>query len=156
MTRLFSHAACALALALALSPVFPVQALAQTADPAARPGDREMTCADVSNERAQIMAAINSPATPARGGGAFGRGLMNFARNVASTAAPAVIGSMGGGSYVGTIAAQAAGQAASQSISDLGDMSTPVATPVVPQANPEQQARLNRLARIDAFRQCAA
>ena len=156
MTRLFSYAYPALALALALSPVFPAQSFAQTADPAARPGDREMTCADVARERAQIMTAVNGAVAPARGGGAFGRGLMGFARNMASVAAPAVIGSMGGGSYVGTIAAQAAGQAASQSISDLGDMSAPVATPVVPQATAEQQARLDRLARIDAFRQCAA
>lgn len=127
---------------------------AQAAAPGARPGDKEMTCEAVAAERASIDADIARRGEKEAAGAKRKQGFMRFAQGAAAYA-PSLLGQFGGDSVTGSLAAQAVGQGAMNALdgaqADAAQRQAPQ-----PFATPEQAARLERLARIAAYRQCAS
>lgn len=125
--------------------------------PGARPNDKQMTCEDVVKEQAEINQAVAKRAEKKAAGKKLGKGLFGFAKTFAGSAVPSAIGTMGGSSVAGSIAARAASQSAGQAIYDAGRTTGNSAqSDAAPQPDAEQQARLDRLAKIGAYRQCPA
>lgn len=122
------------------------------AAPGARPGDAEMTCEAVSAERSQIEADVAKRAEAKAAGERRKQGFMAFAKGAASYAAPHVLGQIGGGSYMGSVAGQAVSQGAQAMANTQPEQNDSTASP--PAATAEQQARLQRLTKIAAYRQC--
>jgi len=151
MTKISDALVAISVLALALATGAPVRAAA-AADPAARPGDKEMTCEVVAQERLTIQAAVTKRGEDQAKSAKRKQMLGGFARSFASAAAPSLLGQMGGNSMLAGAAVQAANQTAAQT------MTAPSAAAAVPTAAPApttaEQARLDRLTRIGAYRQC--
>ena len=142
----------ALALTAVPSGSYAQTAPATSAIPGAMAGDRTMTCVDIATERASIQEVVAAAAGKKQAAAKSKKRLFGFAKTFASLAIPGAAIGLGGSSMLGSIAAQSAGQTASQAVSSTGG-----ATPSV-QVGPTaaQQARLDRLQAIGAFRQCAA
>ena len=122
--------------------------------PGARPGDKEMTCEDVAKEQAKINKDIKKSADAKNAGKKVGKGLLGFVKNVAQSTVPTAVSGLGGSSVVGAAAGRAASQEVGSAIYDAGRNTGNTAAEA--KATPEQQARLDRLAKIGAYRQCPA
>jgi hypothetical protein len=150
-------ALCALALAAGSAAPAAAQTAAApkastTKTPGAKPGDREMTCEAVAAEREEIQAAVAKLGEDQAKSASRRQGLARFAKGAIGGSLPGVLGHFSGGSYVGAVAAQAASQGAASALNQPG---AAPAQPSAPKPTAEQQARLDRLAKIAAYRQCA-
>lgn len=145
-------ALCALALAAGSAAPTEAQTASTTKAPGAKPGDREMTCEAVVAEREDIQAAVAKRGEEQAKSASRREGLARFAKGAISGSLPGVLGHLSSGSYVGTVAAQAASQGAA---SALNQPNAAPAQASAPKPTAEQQARLDRLAKIAAYRQCA-
>ncbi|MEW5684005.1 MAG: hypothetical protein AB1942_03710 [Pseudomonadota bacterium] len=108
------------------------------------------SCEKIAAERAALETEVAR-----RSGTSDGRaGFLRFARGAASYAAPHLLGQLGGGSGMGSVAARAAGQGAVAALSQP----TPEASSATPTPKPsrKQQARLDRLSRLAADQKCPA
>ncbi|PSJ40956.1 hypothetical protein [Allosphingosinicella deserti] len=147
--------ACLAAGALLLVALDPA-AHAAPAVPGAKPNDKQMTCEDVAREQAEINTAVAKRAEKKAAGKKLGKGLFGFAKTFAGAAVPSAIGTMGGTSVAGSIAARAASQSAGEAIYNAGRETGSTPAQTGPQPTAEQQTRLDRLAKIGAYRQCPA
>jgi hypothetical protein len=120
--------------------------------PGAKPGDREMTCEAVAAERDEIQAALVKQGEDQAKSSRRRQGLASFAKGAIGGSLPGVLGHFSGGSYAGAIAAQAAGQGA---VSAMNQPGAAQVQPNAPKPTADQQARLDRLVKIAAYRQCA-
>ena len=148
-------ALCALALAAGSAGPTVAQATAPKAaakTPGAKPGDREMTCETVAIEREQIQIAVARLGEDQAKSSRRRQGLSAFAKGAVGGALPGMLGQLSGGSYMGSVAAQAASQGAASALNQPGGTQAKTGAP---KPTPEQQARLERLGKIAAYRQCA-
>lgn len=139
---------------LLVAPLAPASGQTSPA-PGARPGDKEMSCEAVAKEQEQINKDIEKRFKRKQSGKKLGGGLLGFAKNLASSTIVPKVGGLAGDGVVGGAVGRAATQSIDGAIYDAGRQ-TGNAQPQGPQASPEQQARLDRLAKISAYRQCAA
>jgi hypothetical protein len=142
-----------LTLSLLMLPVTPsiAQTGARPAVPGAMPNDKVMTCQMISAERAGINEAVAKKAQGKVKSAKLKKGLFGFAKGMAAAMVPGAA-VLGGGSMIGSLAAQGASQSAAQALAGAGSgQTTPVAAA---EPTPEQTARLARLDSIGAYRQC--
>lgn len=130
-------------------------AVGQTS-PGARPGDKEMACQDVAKEQAKINGDIQKRAGRKAAGKKLGKGLFGFAKNLAAATVPSTVSGLGGSSVLGGAVGRAASQEVGGAIYDAGRTVGNGAQPAKSAAKPEEQARLDRLSKIGAYRQCPA
>lgn len=116
-------------------------------------GDRPLTCEMISAELAALQEGATARAVKAQRAAKTKRGLFGFAKTMASVMVPGVAMVAGGGSALGSLAAQGAGQSAAEA---LARSNAPAVIPNAPQYSVAEQDRLGRLAALAAERQCAA
>lgn len=121
--------------------------------PGAMPHDKTMTCEMIAGERTAITEAVAAKTAQKEKSAKLKKGLFGFAKGMASAMVPGAA-LLGGGSMIGSLAAQGMSQSAVQAINGAGN-SAPKPVDVA-QPTAEQQARLTRLDTIGAYRQCAA
>jgi hypothetical protein len=121
----------------------------------AKPEDKSMSCEQIQAEQAQINADVQKRGEKKAANAKRMGGLMNFAKSAASYAVPGAISQMGGyGGGMTGVLSQSAGWAAQSALQNSA--STPHAAPAAKsKASAAEQARLDRLASIAAYRQCA-
>ncbi|MBB3472939.1 hypothetical protein [Sphingomonas sp. BK345] len=127
------------------------QAPASRADPHA--GEQPLTCEMISAELGTLQEGATARAVKAQRAAKTKRGLFGFAKTMASVMVPGVAMAAGGGSALGSLAAQGAGQSAAEA---LARSNAPAGVPTAPQYSVAEQERLGRLATLAAERQCAA
>jgi hypothetical protein len=155
-TMTFKMTARTLIAATLMATTAPYAAAAQTAQAApagAKAGDKEMNCAQVTAERAEINQAVVDGAAKKQKSAKLKKGLFGFAKTFASMAIPGATMGLGGGSMLGSLAVQSVSSTASQAVSSATIGS---GAPAEAKATAKQQARLDRLDKIGAYRQCGA
>lgn len=130
-------------------------AIGQTV-PGARPGDKQMTCEDVTKEQAKINKEVQKSASRKAAGKKLGKSLFGFAKNIASATVPSAVGGLGGSSIVGAAVGRAASESVGSAIYRAGETPGGPAQTNEPKPTAEQQARLDRLTKVAAYRQCPA
>jgi hypothetical protein len=127
------------------------QALASGSEPHVE--EQPLTCEMISAELGALQEAATARAVKAQRAAKTKRGLFGFAKTMASVMVPGVAMVAGGGSALGSLAAQGAGQSAAEA---LARSNVSAAAPTAPQYSAAEQERLGRLATLASERQCGA
>ncbi|TCP30063.1 hypothetical protein [Sphingomonas sp. BK235] len=127
------------------------QALVSSTEPLA--GEQPLSCEMISAELGALQEAATARAIKAQRAAKTKRGLFGFAKTMASVMVPGVAIAAGGGSALGSLAAQGARQSAAEA---LARSNAPAGVPTAPQYSVAEQERLGRLATLAAERQCGA